>query len=376
MMHSRSPITRDPHPIQLNSIPATAASSMTHPKVLFRPWWDENPYQQLLADHLTDLGAEVGSISRWSQLFHTSQQPDILHLHWLHPVFLTDSRIQSLKNLMKFTLGLLLLRLRGIKVVWTAHNLKDHDNRNPFIDCLCTALVVHLANGIIAHGETAKRDIVKRFKLGSPSKISVVPHGSYIGCYENSISPMAARQCLGLPDSSLVFVFLGAIRPYKGVLELVSAFKQLHCTNARLVIAGKPDSEAMHEEILAQVGDRPDITFRPGFVPDDQIQVYMNACDVAVFPYRDILTSGSVLLAMSFGRACIAPRQGCIHETLDSSGAFLYDPQLETGLYQALQQAIQRRADLGRMGDRNLNQAEAWHWSRIAAMTMQVYQSC
>ena len=64
---------------------------------------------------------------------------------------------------------------------------------------------------------------------------------------------------------------------------------------------------------------------RLGFVPDDELQVYLRAADVVATPFLEILTSGSVLLAMSFERAVIAPRRGCVAETVGDDGGILYD---------------------------------------------------
>jgi len=48
------------------------------------------------------------------------------------------------------------------------------------------------------------------------------------------------------------------------------------------------------------------------FIPDNDIQIYMNAADIIVLPYLDILNSGVAILAMSFGKPVIAPRTGSI----------------------------------------------------------------
>ncbi|MEZ4597387.1 MAG: glycosyltransferase [Chloroflexota bacterium] len=50
----------------------------------------------------------------------------------------------------------------------------------------------------------------------------------------------------------------------------------------------------------------------PGNVPDDRMQVFLRAADVMVLPYRDVLTSGSAILAMTFGLPVVAPRIGCL----------------------------------------------------------------
>ncbi len=60
-------------------------------------------------------------------------------------------------------------------------------------------------------------------------------------------------------------------------------------------------------------------------IPDDQMQVYLRAADAVVLPYRDVLSSGSAILAMTFGQPVIAPAIGCLPESLGSEGTILYD---------------------------------------------------
>jgi glycosyltransferase involved in cell wall biosynthesis len=95
---------------------------------------------------------------------------------------------------------------------------------------------------------------------------------------------------------------------------------------------------------------------------------------VVVFPYRDILTSGAVILAMSFGRACIAPAIGCIVDVLDEHGAILYDPDRPDGLRQALASAMTDGQRLQEMGAYNLQRARVWSWDGIAQQTAEVYR--
>jgi beta-1,4-mannosyltransferase len=93
---------------------------------------------------------------------------------------------------------------------------------------------------------------------------------------------------------------------------------------------------------------------------------------VMVYPYRDILTSGAVLLGMSFGRACVAPKIGCIAETLDDAGGILYAPGA-SALLNAMGQAYARREELETMGQHNLEKARLWSWDRVAAQTLDAY---
>ncbi len=110
-----------------------------------------------------------------------------------------------------------------------------------------------------------------------------------------------------------------------------------------------------------------------GFVPDDDLQLYLNAADAIALPYREIFTSGSVLLAMTFGKAVIAPRRGCIGQTLDDAGAILYEASDPQGLPEALRRALD--SDLHDMGAHNQARLDEFGWERIAAATLEVYRS-
>jgi beta-1,4-mannosyltransferase len=159
------------------------------------------------------------------------------------------------------------------------------------------------------------------------------------------------------------------------VLELLAAFRQLRerGVDAGLVIAGQPLTQELSRAIAAEVGRCQAIRYEPRFVPEDEVQVYLNACDVVVFPYRQVLSSGAVVLAMSFARACVAPRLGCIPDVLDDTGAFLYDSQDERGLLDALTAACLRQAELQRMGEYNQRKVEQWDWGQVASETRRVY---
>jgi len=91
-------------------------------------------------------------------------------------------------------------------------------------------------------------------------------------------------------------------------------------------------------------------------------------------PYKDILTSGAVILAMSFGKPIIAPAIGCIPDVLDSEGSILYDPSEKEGLLKAMKQALD--ANLKKMGEHNFELAKHLRWDEIAKRTYEVYQEC
>ncbi len=346
-------------------------------RVVFLPQWFGNPYQRLLDEHLSALGVLTGRFPQdvWSitkGLFKI--RPHILHLHWLHPFYETAGKRRSWLRLLFSLKAFLILRLLGVRIVWTAHNLEHHEAKNQRIDRVCNRWVVRLAGGIIVHSESARKRLMDRFKLEDGSRIAVIPHGHYISSYKNDITREEARRRLDLPEHRTVFLFFGQIRPYKGVLELVEAFHNLESDDAHLIIAGKPLSQASTQTVHDAIASHANVTFHPGFVPDDDVQVYMNASDAFVLPYRDVLTSGAALLAMSFGQACIAPATACFTELLDDTGALLYDPEDEGALCGAMEHCVQRHGELAEMGRHNLRLAKQLDWTTIAQRTLDLYR--
>jgi glycosyltransferase involved in cell wall biosynthesis len=343
----------------------------------FLPRFD-NPYQKELIANLESFGVKVKALDKDKYFlpFFFKEKPNILHLHLLYTYFMSANISATLITSMFFLSQLIILKLIGVKIVWTAHDLNNHHQRYLKIDRLVTKIITQIADAIIVHGKTAKVKVIKTFSIKNQDKIFVIPHGNYLNNYKNVVKRTEARKILDIPDTSFVLLLLGRIQPYKGVFELIDSFQQWHDKEAKLIIAGQPSNENITQIIQQKIGEDPHIKFIPRFIPDEEIQIYMNACDAVVLPYRDILTSGSVVLAMSFARACIAPKKGCIEDMLDRSGAFLYEPDDNLGLIKAMNDAMQRKDELKEMGKHNLNIAREWNWDFIAKMTFEAYQFC
>jgi beta-1,4-mannosyltransferase len=212
------------------------------------------------------------------------------------------------------------------------------------------------------------------YRMAAYSRATVIPHGNYIHIYENVIDKMQARKQLRLNTEDIVYLYFGQIRPYKGTLELIDTFRKLDAPRTELLIAGSPYNNEIVEDILKRCNKNENIKTILKFIPDDEIQIYMNASDIVALPYKDILTSGAVMLAMSFGKPIIAPLIGCIPDVLDNEGGLLYNPSDDNGLLEAMRHALD--ADLIKMGKHNLELAKQLQWDDIAKRTYKIYQEC
>lgn len=341
---------------------------------------NNNPYQENLFHSLEKQDVEILSGAGFSAPLLTTlaticRKKDIriVHFHWLDPFIKSRFLIPSiLKNILFFA-ELIIIRFTGKRIIWTAHNLVPHDAHFPRLMSAATRLFTRYADGIIAHSEYARSCLIKTFAT-DPAKIHVIPHGHYIDNYPNTISKQAARKKLGLADDRFVLLNLGRIRPYKGLDELISVVSSLDDERIQLLIAGYMPASDYSSNLVKQATDSPSITLHAEFVPDNEIQYYMNAADAIVLPYNNILTSGAAILAMSFGKPVIAPTIGELPEVIGQQGGIFYDPAEAGALAGAIRHA--GTADLQAMGQYNLARARQLGWDSIAGKTRDVYLAC
>lgn len=353
--------------------------------VFFPDYSEGNPYQHELKAHLQSRGVSVvlrggHRSTHWlHRLFpllgavRDTTDPDVVHLHWIHPFFDHPHRSRAILGGLRLVFELVVLRLLDVTVIWTIHNLLDHDNHLPKrLELAIRHVVFRLCDGSIVHCEQATEVIERAYRLpnGIDRRVSVIPHGHYIDAYPNDVGRLDARASLDLDGDETVFLYFGRIRAYKNVPALVSAFSRLERDDVRLLIVGNPASEAIARDIEVRCEGDDRIKTVLEFVPEDEVQRFMNAADVVVLPFEDVLSSGSTLLAMSFGRPVVSPALGCL--TMLVSGDLTYDPSDPDGLLAALERSLE--TDLRALGRRSALRARRFDWHTVAARTESVYR--
>ncbi len=331
-----------------------------------------NPYVSLLQEALSALGVQCSTSDGLSPRLARSWcgSVDVLHIHWLELLYTAPRLRKSLRRLLAVLLGLYQAKAGGCKVVYTVHNLNPHEQAFPVLHRLADAVMFRWADALHVHDEAARNNVIAIH--GRHRGVYVIPHGSYVGAYPNTCTRREARERLGLGEDRFVLLFLGQVRRYKGVEELIAAFGQLADTSSELVIAGHIHDPIYASELAAQTRDSDLIHTWFEYVQDHELQYFMQACDICVLPYRDVTTSGAGVLAFSFGRPIVAPALGGFVELCADGRGFVYDPEDKEGLKQALQQV--RHADVTEAGKRALAWAEEHRWSALAPRFVEVYR--
>lgn len=349
-------------------------------RVSFAPHRNKlNPYQQLLVDGLKNIGIEVEFEHDLHQ-FNGGPRKDarplmqkvyhILHIHWLHPFIIRDKQVETECQGRQLVEDLSRIKQAGTQIVWTVHNLHNHERRHVRTEQKFSKLVAKLCDALIVHSETAKELVCSCLKVPS-EKIYVIPMGHYRDCYPNRVSRGEARERLGVSGFHTVLLYFGMVREYKGLPELLEAFKRVDEQRMALVVAGLPISQRLIELVhKASKGD-PRIIPVLKWIPNDEVDLYFNSADVVVLPLREALTTSSAVLAMSYGKAIIGPKMNALTDVVPESGAIYYLPRSIDGLAQALRNAL--LTDLPALGHANLKYINQFTWEKVAHLTRRVY---
>jgi glycosyltransferase involved in cell wall biosynthesis len=365
---------------------ATGADRVT--RVLVSPR-DPNPYQALLYKEVTRHGFEVRYLEGPTRshtvnvlltpvtlLVARLRGTRLLHLHWVFGFALPAVRERrGLRSFDRLWFGLCLrwARLLRIRIVWTAHNAMPHapvfdDDRAARRTLIraCDAVIAHSEHGLAALAESG---------LPAPRRAYIIPHPSYSGYYPDTVTREEARARLGLKAEEFVFLALGQIAAYKGTDDLLTVFlESAERTPGGLLIAGSCRDEKLRERVESAV-DTSGGAIRADFgsVPDHGIQDYFRAADIGVLPFRKVTTSGSALLALSFGIPLLLPDLPAFADIPDD--VCLRYPAGIDGLRSAIWQvSTLSSAELGRIGAEAARFAAGRTWASAAELTAQCYR--
>ena len=344
----------------------------------------ENPYQELLYNPLRNKGHDVHYYN--AKIFGKHNLPlffplivyrikgyNIFHLHWISPfVFPKKNRFFETIMLCYLILFIGFLKLIRYRVIWTLHNIYPHDRNYKFY-LTAEKIVSNLCDAKIVHSKNTIKDMQKfGFNIRDTYTISI---GNYIGVYDNNVKESIARRYFNLKKNDFVFLFFGRIEPYKGIENLLEAFKKIEKKrkHIKLLIAGKCDDKNLIK-MLDDYGNKfkENTRIDTNFIEDDKVQYYFNSTNVVVYPFKKITTSSTVILAFSFRKPVICPEIGDLKQFPDNIGIF-YNPKNKNGLLTCMEKAIAEKFELSKLGKRAFEYAESLDWNRIAEKTIRVY---
>lgn len=342
------------------------------------PVFSANPYVRELSGALHRGGVEI-VLPEDGQRLETATASalagDVVHIQWIHPFFAKGTRLQVWRNARRFLASIVDLKRRGVAVVWTIHNLSDHDGRAARTQHRVGRRLALASDCVLVHSPTGEALARRHFGLPARVRFEVVRHGSYRGVYPDDGDDATARAAMGYTAGEVIFGLIGSLRAYKGVDRLIEHFRRLPDAHARLLLAGGCGGSANEQAIRSLCDGDDRIRFLPGFVEDERLHALHRACDAIVVPYRSGFTSGAIVLAQAFDRAVIAPAHGCFEDQV-GDGGWVYDPaddrQQPAGV---MREVLADPSEAIRRGRRAGRDDMEWTWDRMASNIRAVYDS-
>jgi len=224
-------------------------------------------------------------------------------------------------------------------------------------------------DAVVAHSEHSAARLRDEVGL-DPAKVRVIPHGAFDYLTRLPEEKPLPPELEGAEGP--VILSFGLLRPYKGIENLLEAFRQVR--GAELWIVGNP---RMDVEQLRRLADEAPgrVRFVTRFVEDAEIPAIFRRADLVVLPYLDAEHSGVLYTGLAFGKPLLLSAVGGFPEVADTGAARLVPPGDTEALAAALQELISdegARAELAAAAVKAA--AGPYSWDEAARRTLDLYR--
>jgi glycosyltransferase involved in cell wall biosynthesis len=222
---------------------------------------------------------------------------------------------------------------------------------------------------VVAHSEHGAGRLREEVGI-DPERVRVIPHGAFD--YLTRLpeeKPLPAE--LEGAEGPVILCF-GLLRPYKGIENLLEAFRRVE--GAELWIVGNPRMDVGPlRELAAGSGGR--VRFVTRFVEDAEIPAIFRRADLVALPYLDAEHSGVLYTGLAFGKPLVLSAVGGFPEVAATGAARLVAPGDTDALAAALVELTGddgARAELAAAA--SAAAAGPFSWDEAARLTLELYE--
>lgn len=272
------------------------------------------------------------------------RKPDIIHAHFAYPC---GSAALALKR--RFGVPLVLSVLGDDVYIYPDHNERM---RKLFVEA------VRGADRVIANSP----DLARTTQAHTGVMPDVLSIGIDLSRFSAPPDRMKARAALGVAPEAFVILYVGALLPQKGVLDLAEAMRRLAWPDALALFVGagpaRPEGPGIYP-----LGQR----------PNEDIPALLAAADAFVLPSWHEGLGLSAVEAGAAGVPVVGGRTGGLADLLSDDCGYLFTPKDVDALARALRDLRADPAEARRRADRLKQKVEREHdlhvnARRLAAM--------
>jgi beta-1,4-mannosyltransferase len=259
-----------------------------------------NPFIALLIDNL-DPDIEVAAFT-WREAF--LGRYDVLHVHWPDALLKAPTPPRRVLKFLQLRALMLRNRIRGVRQVWTVHNLTPHEAGGGLRAAALTAWDRSCTDHVFLSQAAVT--------MAGAEEATVIKHGDYSDIRETHIQR-------AVPADAGELLLFGLLRPYKGIETLIDAVvgqDELH-----LRILGRPEPSSYSDSLTSRTNGADGVELEFGRVDDDDLVEAITRAEMVVLPYQKIYNSGAALMALTLGRPIIVTDSETMRELRDEVGS-------------------------------------------------------
>lgn len=257
-----------------------------------------NPYIAALIEKLGD----VSSVSLFSWRQALFGRYDVIHIHWPELLFVRPSRLRRLSHSAALLILIIRVRSSRIAVVRTLHNSAPHESQTrssvALLDLLDRSVTVWIALNSATNAPMC-------------GEIALIRHPHYRDWFREANLRQARPGRIA---------FFGLIRDYKNVDGLISAFRDVRDPSVSLAISGSVQDAKLATRLEELVTHDDRVTLQLTHLSDQELAGLITESQLIVLPYREMLNSGALLLALSLNRPVVVPDNEATRELAGEVG--------------------------------------------------------
>ncbi|MBI4547463.1 MAG: glycosyltransferase [Ignavibacteriae bacterium] len=243
------------------------------------------------------------------------------------------------------TISALVRQTMKTRVMFICHNVVPHERR--IGDVLFTKFAFAFSDYFIVQSSIVRDDLLK---FVPNAKYSIAPHPLY-EMFGLPLLKQDAKKRLNI-IAGRVLLHFGYVRPYKGLMVLIEAMKQIRDLEPKngdpllLVVGEFYEDVSRYRRKVKELNLESCIRIVESYVPTDQVATYFSAADVVVLPYLSATQSGIVQIAYNFNKPVIATNVGGLTEVVvEEKTGFLVPPNSPEALAEAVKRFYLERRE-------------------------------
>lgn len=249
-------------------------------------------------------------------------------------------------------------------------------------------LIVKIINHLLVDKMLSRADILispsqyyineSKFLKKYEKKVRIIPNGVDIEQFKVEKSKSDCKKILGLSETSIVVLFLGALTPRKGPEVLIKSIKTVTVNDptVHLLICGTGEMESSLKNLVKSLHLEKNVKFC-GFVDENIKHIYYNSADMFCLP--STVSTEVFPLVLLEASACGLPLVVSDLETFkcivtDGYNGFFTKKGDERDLAEKIDYLIHHEKERLRLGSNARLFAEQFSWLKIADITYDCYR--